>query len=707
MKIIADINGYEHTGRKRDMKRALIIGSEKDCLSLVEVLSQTDQLDVVGCVCHEKSSKLTTYFKHQFHVYNDWKSALDNLPLNVIIEMTGSTRLYEDILTYVKNSNITVIPHSIAYILLHLLEEKEDLISEISDHHEKMKNIVETTHDGMIAIDKSEKITLMNRRAEQIASISATNAIGKKINSVIPSSQLPRVLQTKEVERNKKQLISKDKTIVTTRVPMMKNEELIGALGVFKDVTEIVKMAEEVTNLKSIQTMLEAIINSSNDAISVVDEKGIGMLINPAYTRLTGLTKDKVLGQPATADISEGESMHLKVLKTKAPVRGVRMKVGPAKRDVIVNVAPIIVDDHLKGSVAVIHDRSEIVTLSKQLEQAKQMIRTLEAKYCFKDIIGHSAGLQTAIAQAKVAAATPVTILLRGESGTGKELFAHAIHNESDRKYNNFIRVNCAAISETLLESELFGYEDGAFSGAKRGGKKGFFEDAHKGSIFLDEIGELSPSMQAKLLRVLQEREIVRVGSTKPISVDVRVIAATNDEMEEKIAKNQFRADLYYRLNRMPIFIPPLRERRDDFQELADHIFTKLNKDYGRNVTTMSIEVLEALQRYNWPGNVRELENILGMAMIYMHYTDNEMKLHHLPAFPHTTDHHVEEQPDVQLDQFLNAKMSLQEIVDNQEKEVLKKVLVNNNGNKTQTAKVLKISIRNLYYKLKKHHLID
>ncbi|UTR14504.1 sigma-54-dependent Fis family transcriptional regulator [Salipaludibacillus sp. LMS25] len=689
------------------MKKALIIGSDKNCTFLVKVLSQTDHLEVIGIVCHEKSATRSTYLEHKLHVYDNWKSAVDDFTLNIIIEMTGSTYLYKDILAYVKERDIIVIPHSIACILLHLLEEKEDLIDEISNHHEKIKNIVEATHDGMIAIDSSEKITLMNRRAEQISSISAANAIGKKINHVIPSSQLPRVLQTKEVERNKKQFISKDKTIVTTRVPMMKNQELIGALGVFKDVTEITKMAEEVTNLKSVQTMLEAIINSSNDAISVVDEKGIGMLINPAYTRLTGLTKDKVLGQPATADISEGESMHLKVLKTKMPVRGVRMKVGPAKRDVIVNVAPVIVDDHLKGSVAVIHDRSEIVSLSKQLEQAKQMIRTLEAKYCFKDIIGHSVGIQTAIAQAKVAAATPVTILLRGESGTGKELFAHAIHNESDRKYNKFIRVNCAAISETLLESELFGYEEGAFSGAKRGGKKGFFEEAHKGSIFLDEIGELSPPMQAKLLRVLQEREIVRVGSTKAITIDVRVIAATNDKMEEKIANNQFRADLYYRLNRMPIFIPPLRDRCDDFRELAEHMFRKLNKDYGRNVTTMSAEVLEALQRYNWPGNVRELENILGMAMIYMHYTDNEMQLCHLPAFPHTPEKNVEGQPDFQLEQCLNANMSLQEILESQEKKILKKVLANHNGNKTQTAKVLKISIRNLYYKLKKHHVID
>ena len=188
----------------------------------------------------------------------------------------------------------------------------------------------------------------------------------------------------------------------------------------------------------------------------------------------------------------------------------------------IVNGAPVIVNGKLKGSIAVIRDVSEIQALSRELHKARQIIRTLEAKYTFEDIIGISTEMTTAIGQAKLAAKTPATILLRGESGTGKEMFAHAIHDESERKYNKFIRVNCAALSESLLESELFGYEEGAFSGAKRGGKKGLFEEAQNGSIFLDEIGDLPLNTQVKLLRVLQENEITRVGGTKPISLNVR-----------------------------------------------------------------------------------------------------------------------------------------------------------------------------------------
>nr|WGD68833.1 sigma 54-interacting transcriptional regulator [Bacillus subtilis] len=192
------------------------------------------------------------------------------------------------------------------------------------------------------------------------------------------------------------------------------------------------------------------------------------LLINKAYTKMTGLSEKEVIGKPANTDISEGESMHLKVLETRRPVRGVRMKVDPNEKEVIVNVAPVIVDGILKGAVGVIHDVSEIKMLTAELNRARQIIRTLEAKYTFDDIIGKSEQMLVALEQAKLGAKTPATILPRGESGTGKELFAHAIHNESDRKYNKFIRVNCAALSENLLESELFGYEDGAFSGAKR-----------------------------------------------------------------------------------------------------------------------------------------------------------------------------------------------------------------------------------------------
>lgn len=375
------------------------------------------------------------------------------------------------------------------------------------------------------------------------------------------------------------------------------------------------------------------------------------------------------------------------------------MLVGPKKKEVAVNVAPIIVDGQLKGSVGIIHDMSEIRELTTELQRAKERIRTLEAKYNFDDIVGRSEEMLIAIEQARIAAKTPATVLLRGESGTGKELFAHAIHNESGRKYNHFIRVNCAAISESLLESELFGYEEGAFSGAKRGGKKGYFEEANNGSIFLDEIGELSLSTQAKLLRVLQEREIIRVGGTKPISIQVRIIAATNKNLEQEIRKGNFREDLFYRLNRIPIYIPPLRSRLEDIPLLCDHLIKKINHDYGRNVEGITNEAAELLKRYAWPGNVRELENILGRAIIFMDYSENRIDIKHLSKLGYNFQKNQEQ------DHPNEASLPLYTLVENFEKRIISHILHKHRGNKTKTAKELGVSIRTLYYKMEKYGL--
>lgn len=465
----------------------------------------------------------------------------------------------------------------------------------------------------------------------------------------------------------------------------------------FKEKEQLIRELQSET-IKG-DVMLKAIIHSSNDAISVVDENGNGILINPAYTRITGLTEEDVLGKPATTDIYKGESMHFHVLKTKKPVRGVKMLVGPKKKEVAVNVAPIIVDGQLKGSVGIIHDMSEIRELTTELQRAKERIRTLEAKYNFDDIVGRSEEMLIAIEQARIAAKTPATVLLRGESGTGKELFAHAIHNESGRKYNHFIRVNCAAISESLLESELFGYEEGAFSGAKRGGKKGYFEEANNGSIFLDEIGELSLSTQAKLLRVLQEREIIRVGGTKPISIQVRIIAATNKNLEQEIRKGNFREDLFYRLNRIPIYIPPLRSRLEDIPLLCDHLIKKINHDYGRNVEGITNEAAELLKCYAWPGNVRELENILGRAIIFMDYSENRIDIKHLSKLGYNFQKNQEQ------DHPNEASLPLYTLVENFEKRIISHILHKHRGNKTKTAKELGVSIRTLYYKMEKYGL--
>ncbi|MBU9714692.1 sigma 54-interacting transcriptional regulator [Evansella tamaricis] len=688
------------------MKRILLIGAGEGGASLIDVLKETQQFIIVGVVDRNINAKgLRIAKKYNIPTFQGWKDALATLsPLDIVVEVTGNKNLYNEIREFLKDKPITLIPSTIASVMFYLIEEKKKLIEEVTRHNTKMDIILNSTYDGMISVDMEQQITLINKRAEEISGLSREDILGKKIDTVLPTSQLPNVLKTGKPETNRHQILTNGRKILTTRVPMYKGSQLTGALAVFRDITEIVNMAEEVTNLKSIQEMLEAIIESSDDAISVVDEEGKGILINPAYTRLTGLAEEDIIGKPATTDISEGESMHMHVLETGKAVRGAKMKVGPNRKDVIVNVAPVIVDGDIKGSVGVIHDMSEIETLNMELEKAKHIIRKLEAKYSFEDIIGNSDGLKKAIQQARMAAVTPVTILLQGESGTGKELFAHAIHNASNRKYNKFIRVNCAAISESLLESELFGYEEGAFSGAKRGGKKGIFEEADKGSVFLDEIAEISPQTQAKLLRVLQEKEIVRVGGTKSIPIDVRIIAATNVNMEQKLHNKEFRNDLFYRLNRMPIVIPPLRNRKEDIPILSQHLLVKLNQDYGRNVVGISPAGMKKLTEYNWPGNVRELENILGRAMIHMHYLENQINQSHIPLLGPTEEALNSNNKIINKDNNFSGK-TLQEVLDETEKDLIILAIQQNDGNKTKTAKQLQISIRNLYYKLDKYNL--
>lgn len=680
------------------MQTVMIVGAGTGGLAILKILKETAVLDVKVVIDVDEDAPGMQFAKeHGISIDTDWKVHLHD-PIDIIIEVTGRDEVFKEILEK-RNRKTVLIPGSVAYLIAKLIEEKEELITKLENETYKHDLIFNATDDGMLVVDKDAQIILINKSAARMIGVKTRDVIGKNVLDVIPTSRLPMILRTGRPEANQEQVLANGLKIITTRIPMIdENHQLIGAFAVFKDITEVVNLAEELTNQKEIQTMLEAVIQSSEEAISVVDEYGKGIIINPAYTRITGLSEDEVIGQPATADISEGdESMHMQVLKTRKPVRGVAMRLGPHKREVIVNVAPVIVDGKLKGSVGVIHDMSEIKNLNRELNRARQIIRTLEAKYSFEDIIGDSTEFQLAIEQAKLGAKTPATVLLRGESGTGKELFAHAIHNASDRKYNKFVRVNCAALSESLLESELFGYEEGAFSGAKRGGKRGLFEEANNGSIFLDEIGELSANTQAKLLRVLQENEITRVGGTKPISINVRVIAATNVNIEKGIINGTFREDLYYRLNRMPIHIPPLRDRKEDIPSLCNRLLQKINQDYGRNVEGVTPAAMKLLLQYNWPGNVRELDNILGRAVIFMNYHENEIDVHHIPELKMSQESKVE----LSLPPISNGE-SLNSLLEQYERNIIIDTLEKMKGNKTETAKALGLSLRNLYYKLEK-----
>ncbi|MBJ8005626.1 MULTISPECIES: sigma-54 interaction domain-containing protein [Bacillus cereus group] len=680
-------------------QKVLIVGAGEGGSTLLSLLQNSNIFQIIGVIDINPIAKGLQIAKEYGTPIGDSVTPFLSMHIDVMFDMTGDYDLHK-VLLGSKHKDTLLIPGDIAKIVTRLAHEKESLIGKLEEQTQQGNLILNSTHDGMIVIDQEGQVRLFNKSAERITGYKKEEAIGKYILEVIPTSKLLRIIRTKQIEVNHELTLENENKIITTRIPILKEDgEVQGAFAIFKDITEVVDLAEEVTDLKEIQTLLEAIINSSEEAISVVDEKGRGLVINPAYTKLTGLTEEEIIGKPATTDIVEGESMHMKVLRTRRAVRGIHMKIGQKKRDVIVNVAPVIVDGILKGSVGVIRDVSEIQKLTNELNRARQIIRTLEAKYSFDDIVGDSDETTAAIEQAKLGANTPATVLLRGESGTGKELFAHAIHNGSNRKYNKFVRVNCAAISESLLESELFGYEEGAFSGAKRGGKRGFFEEANNGSVFLDEIGELSANTQAKLLRVLQEKEIVKVGGTKAIPINVRVIAATHVNLEKAILEGKFREDLYYRLNKIPIQIPSLRQRKGDIPAIAERLIQKINQDYGRNVEGLTDSAVSYLQSYDWPGNVRELENILGRAIIFMNYNEIYIDVHHLPPL------HKEEQVEPKQNNLLPEleEKALEHLVTEFEGNIIREYLEKSEGNKTKTAKALGISVRNLYYKLEKY----
>ncbi|WP_340371694.1 sigma-54-dependent Fis family transcriptional regulator [Peribacillus sp. FSL E2-0218] len=686
------------------MQKVMIVGGGVGGTTVLKLLSESE---VFSMVCMADTNGLAEGMlvakERRIPTVTSWSEGM-NEDLDIIVDTTGDPSVYKEIKREMGEKTI-LIPGSVALIMSKLFEEKNRLINKLENASAKMDLILNTTSEGMVVIDHDGLVVMFNDSAERAANAKRKDVIGRHITDLVPSTGLLRVMETNRKEVNQRIILDNGLELIATRIPLVNAEkQVIGAFSMFRNKTEAVQLAEQITDLKEIQTMLQAIIQSSDEAISVVDEKGRGLLINPAYTRITGLTKTQVIGKPASIDIYEGESMHMKVLQTKKPVRGVNMRVGPKHKEVIVNVAPIIVDGHLKGSVGVIHDVSEIQNLTHELNRARQIIRTLQAKYSFDDIIGASEEMKLPVEQAKLSARTPATVLLRGESGTGKELFAHAIHNASDRKFNKFVRVNCAAISESLLESELFGYEEGAFTGAIRGGKVGFFEEANQGSIFLDEIGELPANIQAKLLRVLQEREIIRVGGTKPIAINVRVIAATNINLEKAIRNGTFREDLYFRLNRMPIFIAPLRKRKEDLRELAEHLIHKINQEYGRSIEGITDAAIEKMQNYDWPGNVRELENILGRAIIFMKLNETTIDIQHIPDFIETISFKHDKEATTKPPSYVSGK-KLSEIIDQYEAEIIEQAVHTFNGNKTLTAKALGISVRNLYYKMEKLEL--
>lgn len=351
--------------------------------------------------------------------------------------------------------------------------------------------------------------------------------------------------------------------------------------------------------------LMEAVVNSAHDAVIAVDRLSHITLVNEHAKLLLGLSGD-VLGKPITDYIPHSDM--LRVLKTGRQELGDVATV--MDRSIVINRIPVIVKDQIVGAVS---NFKEIIDIQKMEMSLRKKLHEsgLEARYRLDSIIGTSSQIIETKEQAAMFAKTHATVLITGESGTGKELFAQGIHLESGRALGPFLAVNCAALPESLLESELFGYEDGAFTGAKKGGKPGLFELAHGGTLFLDEIGEMPLRIQVLLLRVLQERRVRRVGGERIIPVDVRIVAATNRDLAEEIEKENFRADLYYRINMLKLDVPPLRERLSDIPVLVSSMVQEMNEQHEQKVEEIDEELYAMFQSYHWPGNVRELRNVV------------------------------------------------------------------------------------------------
>lgn len=461
---------------------------------------------------------------------------------------------------------------------------------------------------------------------------------------------------------------------------------------------------DEIKNLFVSITSL--IFNQIPIPVNFVDADCRVVAMNKAFLDYLGLQQKDVAGKHLT-EIDPFVRLPL-VLKTGKAEIGQRHRFKDG-REVIVHRIPLFHEGKLIGGVGIIliGDLNYLYNMTAEGHPIKNMtshktgkaVDIYKSKYTFDDIFTCSLPGQLCKQKARNYAQTDFTVLITGESGVGKELFAHAIHHESGRKNNPFIRVNCAAIPETLIESELFGYEGGAFTGASKSGKAGKFEIANGGTIFLDEIGDLPLNMQAKLLRVLQENEIEKVGSNKIIDIDVRVIAATNCNLEAKVKEGKFRSDLYYRLNVLNLSVPSLRERKEDIPMLVEHFITSMYKEYGI-YKKFSDKVFDIFKEYTWPGNIRELKNTV--TNIAVNTAGDTVELEDIPQ-------NIMEASSVKAfissKSCLSAENSLKGTLSQIEKNIIEDTLKLCNNNKAEAAKMLGIPRMSLYRKLRANYM--
>ena len=428
----------------------------------------------------------------------------------------------------------------------------------------------------------------------------------------------------------------------------------------------------------------DTILNSINEGVFTVDMSWRITSFNRAAERITGVRQEDALGRPCSevfrANVCEKACALKRTLLTQKPlVNTTAYIINEAGQRIPIRISTAILKDEVGTAIGG-------VETFQDLSQVEELQKKLASRYTFEDIVGHSPVMADLFEVVPHIAESNSTVLIEGASGTGKELFARAIHNLSTRRNGRFVAVNCGALPDTLLESELFGYKAGAFTDARRN-KPGRFAVAHGGTIFLDEIGDISPAMQVRLLRVLQDHSFEPLGAVEPVTVDVRVVAATNKDLSKLVRTGNFREDLFYRIRVIHLKLPTLRQRREDIPLLVDHLIAKHNRLQGRDIVGASDEVMARLMDYNYPGNVRELENIIEQAFVLCR--SGMVELHHLPQelrprAPKGTSR-------------TEGALALRSM----ERHVIAEALNRHQGNRKRAAKDLGIDASTLYRKIK------
>ena len=495
-------------------------------------------------------------------------------------------------------------------------ENSQNLVSKIN-----FKNILDSVYNGVVVCDAGGEIIIFNKAAARWTGIPREKALGERIDKILPDVSFLEVLKTKESKTLQKVVVD-NKLLVSNRFPIYDDEgDLIGATGIFQDISEFKKVSQELKTERQLKKELQDIIESSYDGIWITDGEGYTLYINTSYERISGIKKEEVLGKHMQELVEQGyfsESVSLHVLKKKERVTIMHDIYTTGKRVLITGNPIFDQQGKITRVVTNVRDITELINLKQELEVRDKLTVRYETELahlrsqqmCLDNVVMQSRQMSQVFDLALRVGKVDSTVLILGESGVGKELVAQTIVHSSERKDDPFIKVNCGAIPENLLESELFGYEKGAFTGADRQGKVGMFELAQKGTLFLDEVAEIPLNLQVKLLRVLQEQEVMRIGGSKPVKLDVRIITATNRNIEEMVARREFRDDLFYRLNVVPITVPPLRQRPDDIPAFINYFLQQFNGKYKMS-KTIAPEVLAALTSYAWPGNVRELQNLI------------------------------------------------------------------------------------------------